>query len=454
MKPVTLALFALLILSCSDHKSPLAQGDDCCFCADSTAALCSLIPHEVPESFGNGYSGSLDSVHQPPFDEFSWQSFVALNWPADSAGKPLPGPFKDDPEALRVWESYADPVQVFTAVNPLHKSLANAVRSTHVKSFYMMSKTPMNSDGEFLEAIGYPLIDRNLNFVIYEEKINPDESAYIISNGLQTKAGIFKNAPDGIDLPAGSYDSAANQVGAIELKATWRILDSSDDVSRYYHRDAIINIAAQNSETGEAMQVKAVVGLVGLHIVHKTEMFKQSIWSTFEHVDNTPVSVQEAQNKQADHYSFYNSECLTCPPNTPPALQNGENTYKWASAPPYAAKYATGVRGEADNKTFGTQVMRVYPVYFKTEQVNMKWQKKLQGSVWANYRLVGSQWRKSEDGPPFLLTDAPNVLANTTLETYDQQNASCLSCHAVAKVRSGKDSVMTDFSFLFGHYAK
>jgi len=40
--------------------------------------LCPDIPHDILEQFGAGYS-QLAPAQQRPFDNFSWQSFVALN---------------------------------------------------------------------------------------------------------------------------------------------------------------------------------------------------------------------------------------------------------------------------------------------------------------------------------------------------------------------------------------
>lgn len=240
----------------------------------------------------------------------------------------------------------------------------------------------------------------------------------------------------------------------MEIKASWRILDPAlgDDTTRYYTRDAIIQVPKQNSATGQAFQVKAKVGLVGMHIIRKTGNFAFLIWSTFEHIDNTPDDVQAAQtNQDARRWSFYNVECLTCPVDSPPVLAASDSGhYKWNPTPPYAARYATGVPGEQGGKVFGTQVTRTYPIYYRTQQVNQLWQTKLGGTVWANYRLVGTQWTVPNDGGTSNTINVPFRLGNTTLETYIQENASCIQCHGFAGVIAGKDTISTDFSFIFG----
>jgi hypothetical protein len=63
------------------------------FCAGSANEndLCSQLPYYVTEKFQFGYTGILDSAFQPPFDVYSWQTFIALNWPADSTVIPCRG---------------------------------------------------------------------------------------------------------------------------------------------------------------------------------------------------------------------------------------------------------------------------------------------------------------------------------------------------------------------------
>jgi len=89
-------------------------------------------------------------------------------------------------------------------------------------------------------------------------------------------------------------------------------------------------------------------------------------------------------------------------------------------------------------------------VYVPTDNINKKMQKKLNNlkSVFANYRLIGSQWAISQDSPPFGLILAPDTLANTTLETYVQNSSCTMTCHKFATDAVGAPS---DFSFLLAH---
>ncbi|MET0392770.1 MAG: hypothetical protein ABW019_06495 [Chitinophagaceae bacterium] len=442
------------------------------FCNGSPADnLCPHIPYDVNESFTLGYDSFLDSLHQIPFDVFSWQTFVALNWPSDSAGNPVGNSPSDFPDAPRVWERYTDPATIFGHTNTeLLLQLGDAGRNGQ-KFFYMDSKAPVsllpnntidmsllthNKLKGFLEADGHPLIDRNLNFVLYEIKLNPVETKYIVSNKLTTVQGIYSYAatsPGGIELPAS--DSASGNPGIIEIKSSWRILVPAlgDDTSRYYCRRATVYIDSLHTRNRKSLILTNVqVGLVGMHIVRKTaKVSANQIWTTFEHIDNVPDNPQQAQqnNKQ---WSFYNAACLNCPPNTPPdTLTGDQGRYIWETTMPYAGSYAVKPPGQTPDDSFGVQAVRVYPIYKYTEMVTQLWQNKLKGTVWANYRLIGTQWQQAEISPA---PTAPNFLANTTLETYDQISASCISCHGGASVIYNNDTIRTDLSFIFPVYAK
>ncbi len=441
------------------------------FCEDKKDEFCSQLPLEVyflgslNGQFQNGYSSVLAPDIQPSFDNFSWQSFVALNWPADTSGKPLGSNFTNYKDSLRVWEHYTNASKVFNTNTKALQDLKSSRSSSKILSQTSKTSDPVQLSG-FVEADNYPLIDKNLNFVVYEVKMNPIEEKFITENNLNTKKGIYDyyKSKSSIELPVQN----SNSPGAIEIKASWRILeaDKGDDLNKYYTQNATIYVASENSVTGQSFTFNCTIGLVGLHIIRKTEEFDNWIWSTFEHIDNVPVNVQQAQTDQETNWSFYNSECLNCPVNQPPShvlprdiTKSKDTVYVWNTVAPYAEPYATTIPGEAVGKHFGTQVTRVYPIYYCTEQLNTIWQSKLTSleSVFANYKLVGTQWMVPSDGtPPAVKINAPFYLGNTTAETYMQESSSCISCHNFAGIQyvtTAKDTVhiSTDFSFTFGY---
>lgn len=461
-KFILVLLLAGAVYACTQLQQPSPSGAIYnSFCDSGGNQPCSHIPVDVDEVFGVGYDSFLDSVKQPPFDVFSWQTFIALNWPADSNGKPT-GVIGDNTDAPRVWEFYQDPAEVFGNSSQELSFHLNAAKKSGQKFFYMDSKSPhqLAPLKGFEEADGHPLIDRNLNFALYEIKMNPVEADFVTQNKLTTFAniGAYYNTQGQFQLPPS--DSATGNVGSMEIKTSWRILDPAkgDDTTRYYCRNAVIYIDTAHTVSTKPLIINAKVGMVGMHIIRTTaKLSSRAIWSTFEHIDNTPDSPQAAQMDTSTRWSFYNPDCLNCPLNNPPAFLATDNKqYRWDSTAPYALRYATGSPGQDLNRGFGTQAVRVYPIWSFTEQINNLWQTKLQGTVWANYRLIGSQWQLSELFPS---PTAPNNLANTTLETYIQASASCISCHSFASVSyvaapGDTVNIATDLSFIFPSYAK
>ena len=223
---------------------------------------------------------------------------------------------------------------------------------------------------------------------------------------------------------------------------------------------------AARSETGEALCVRARIGLLGMHIMHRTESGNGGdwIWSTFEHVNAVPVADNaldpnnilpnnilpnnilgelfaggcRADAVESRRYILFNPDCKGCATNT---ISAPGSQWKWFEDAPHARGHAT--RGE-----FGTQVVRCWKIFESTAKVNAVWHARLRGTVWSNYRLISTQWRGSPPGSRlFPNGEVPRFLTNVTLETYDQYShgGTCMGCHAKATTTAGQDA---NFSFL------
>jgi hypothetical protein len=432
--------------------------------------LCPDLPHDITEKIGMGYS-TLSAEKQRDFDNFAWQTFVALNWPADRTGAPLKKSITERPDAPRVWEFYPSPFALFSqglpgenmAVKPL--AMANGKRRVFSMLSTRTNLPDLSSDSILQAASDKPLIDRNLNFTLYDIAINQIEYDYIKNNGLNTIKGqqAFYDNHNQVSFPLGFYQDdttrTGGSAGAIEIKTAWRMLDPSqgDRLDRYYTVDATIQVDAQHSQSGRPMTIEAKLGLVGFHVIQRTKQPSPQdwIWSTFEHMDNAPLAdnardptliappiptqgTPPASVTQA--YSYFNPN-YHGPTNVPPALGSGESVYKWAPRPPFASAYA-------NPGGFGTQVVRCWQIFPATDLVNKYFQKLLKGSVWENYQLIGSQWMGGTENQPGANGNIPRYLSNTTLETYIQFSSfgSCLECHnsAATKVKG----LGANFSFL------
>src|SRR5215470_15590683 len=157
-------------------RTPLAVVDLCATAPHDQ--LCSFIPHTVIETIGGtGYS-QLSPMQQMPFDVFSWQTFVALNWPAMPDGTPLDAPINSHPDAPRVWNSYADVFEVFNVESPTglkgSPDACAALGAPDLPVLQLIAKSNIlpAMQGSILQATEQPLIDRNLNFVLYDIRMN------------------------------------------------------------------------------------------------------------------------------------------------------------------------------------------------------------------------------------------------------------------------------------------
>ena len=412
-------------------------------------SLCRTLPNYVEEVFVLGYSSTSinfvnptpkDSAEQTPLDLFSWQTFVALNWPSDESGKPTGNIMDNDLKSQRVWEHFQDPQQVFgdpQAPLSLHLSMS---KQASAKFFYMFSKSPHrlmdSASNDVTEADGFPLIDKYGNFTLYEIKMNPTEVTFVTSNKLTSYEGIYNyNNHAGFTLPYA--DSSNGGVpGFLEIKASWRIMSPADDASTFYCRTADIYIDSLHTVDKKPLVIHNVkVGMVGMHIISNTLNMNSPnlIWSSFEHINNAPDSADTAKTT---NWSYYNRACSTCEINKHVPR---ENNYIWDTVQPYAKKYTTN--------GYGTQVIRVNKIFRYTDTVNVHFRAKLKNTVWANYFLVGTQWENA-DGPPNKITAAPPSLSNTTMETFIQKN-SCIGCHQGANIIYQNDTMPTGMSFIF-----
>lgn len=433
-----------------------------------TDRLCSDLPHDVLEELDNGYS-QLSAAQQRPFDEFSWQSFVALNWPADPSGEPLSEPIGSHPRHRRVWEHYRTPVEVFGAQSGGRESdppACDGVGDREHPVLMLMAKRGHNTPppASFLETTGQPLVDRNLNFALFDVRMNAIEVDYILGNELDTKAGqeAFDARGDKVSFPTGFYADETARTGglpgAVELKATWRILlrEKRDDFTRYYHQPARVFVPGSENVSGEDICFEATLGLVAFHLIQRTSgpprQDQDWMWSTFEHIDNAPLaddpaaadtfqaSTDQCASSSTDGWSFFNPACTDCTANEPPALREGESSYLWNASPPWAARYAT-------DDQYGTQVVACREIYSETADLNALYHERLEGTVWTNYRLINTQWQGGIEDPETENGNIPRFLGNPVVETYIQGSSSCLECHAQAETATGADA---NFSFLLG----
>ncbi|MFP8967783.1 hypothetical protein ACKC9G_14465 [Pokkaliibacter sp. CJK22405] len=439
---------------------------------------------------------------------YAWQMFIGMNWPVDPAwpakkdlaGEPdrkatfsqwgVPADPSKPLNTASVWGSYKSASTIFlpdakepedwgvTTPKPascpssgtvLVPRVLSAISKSghHQKNHSTPESFTTDLGDKIMEATGGWLTDQAGNLVYFEQKVGKAEFDYIKKHKLydadqqKVVATDARQYPAGINLPTGKALNLRNppstpqhqdELGSFELKAAWRILTGNTGL---YHRYVTSSAWVYNPITDHCTE--QVVGLVGLHIIHKTERFPDFVWATFEQVDNVPDSAA-ATTTTADNtgtspqgFSFNNPDCAKtgedCTPNQARIdCQDG----KCKALYPLNAK---------------VQVTRVNPIAPSINDLNTAVQQWI-GSATANqsvfqyYQLVNVLW----DGSPNLPAHAPGSgatiplaygsfestnsipVANTTLETYAQED-SCNSCHQKATI-AGSDTLASDFSFL------
>jgi hypothetical protein len=302
---------------------------------------------------------------------------------------------------------------------------------------------------------------------LYEVRINEDEFNYVFTNTLYDaqKQRDLAASDQGLSLPdGGSGSSQYGPVGAIELKAAWLELDDRKDWPRYKTAKARVTYPGQSPKV-------VTVGLVGLHIIHKTQSAQQFVWATFEHVDNDPDVDDKPDPGRTPPYTFFNPACdpqtdhYKCVVNAVP-----DKPCKSAGQPPGCDPYDAPV-----------QVRRTTPIDDSPTNdiagLNRAVHSMIAGansdSVFRHYELVNVLWPDNsttiapKSQAPLTCGDptpppSQEIVSNTTIETYLQAgtgtgNASlpdpcnanatglagdtCLTCHVFAPVSSKKPEI-------------
>jgi hypothetical protein len=408
------------------------------------------VPTEVPP---RPDSAQTPEQSRPWFDVFSWQSFIALNWPAstDTTTRGNPQSPSDSSAFLNAangqlltWGTYKESWELFGQNNarptafdtwsaPVEPCGGNLPYGQKAFEFISKGNSLFNTAAE---SFSFPLVDQQLNYARFEVRYNRAQYDTMRGPDADSTKWLYLSRNWAGNIPFQMPASTGSSVGSIMIKAAWRPLTAQDDTTRYYHVRALVDNGG-----GRGCQ-PTLMGLVGFHIAQKVDTFPQWIWSTFEHVSNVPGpgSVPNAQGK----YSYNNG---TNNPLTPGG---------WANRP-------DSITLVPQDQRVATQVTRLNPIPTtpagaSTADINNIYQSYLKNTVWANYQLVMTQW-PSQPGQ-FTMPDSGGVYpsgagvpfpqfgaTNTTMETYfqsrgDAQSAggnSCMQCHWQAS--------KTDFSW-------
>lgn len=352
------------------------------------------------------------------FEILSWQWFVALNWPVDEKGEPMPG-IAD--EGVPTWFGWKESYEVFLpdgqkpapwGVFTPPEHFADSANHKGEKILFRTNKLAdfghPDIEDEFKQAFTSPIWDQNGNITRYEVRMNEVEFDYVVKNELYNYDGqiVFSKENGNVEFPEGNRKDE----GAIEIKVAWKVLEENDIKSRYFTTYGYV-VNEDNTYT------RKEVGMVGMHISSKTESSPQWIWTTFEHVDNLEVNLLDEVDGKPLRPSYNDPDCEICPINVLPDTIVSES-----------------------NPVVKNQIQRIIPISGATKELNASVQAMLKnaGSKLQYYQQVGTQWPTAPKVPPYTLKDTtvytlpqavtnksggnptPVYLTNMIMETYFQ----------------------------------
>lgn len=460
------ALFTLTNFSCQPQPATAPNANGATPSASPAATAAQVVIPPWPQGFPQGFPAAAVSGNiplavtlpdgnltpeqaRPYFDYFSWESFIALNWPAAAGARGTPDQpnnanvfLKAPSGAPVVWGSYKDSFDLFGQKGdqrppawdaPNTSPCPNAQSAEKTLAFITKGDTPLMQTAQ---AFSFPLVDQRGNYVYYD--IRYDQAQYNFIRGqdgdptswlyLVKNLAPKENVPKGLQMPM-STTTPSPVLGSIMVKASWRIKTDKDDPSRFY----TVNAQVYNPQTKACTQMPVL--LVGLHVAHKVSPFTEWVWSTFEQVDNVPPDPD-----------------ITPKPAPPPggySFNNGTETPKTSGGFDYKPPL------QPVPSPSPVQVTRVNPIPAtpqgaSTRDVNAYFQQLLKGTVWQYYQLVITQWPSNPGLDAFVLMENGGVYprdsgaafpvngaVNTTQETYFQTpndaagagGNSCMSCH-------------------------
>jgi len=449
----------------------------------------------------------IDNSHGA-FDEYSWQTFLALSAPGVGKRVSLTG---DNKTQWRKWSSTVDVIQCArdpqSCVCRSGNCMAYGARyypeeCTAVRGYkrYRVLDQLSKIDDSFLQAghgalSNSPLVDANGNFVRYEILVSPVAHSYVTKNQYYD-ASVLDGLTKDLKFPCGreSYTGGkptSRRSGSYIVKNAWMQLPNDargigfydpDLVKQFHTEELLVYTPAYRNKSGVATCEKRLMALVGQHIAHKTVKQPKWTWSTFEHANNAPncKGLPPAGNQDGSgpntscpasvkkDYNFYPQEC-SADGSDPDACQT-------CNATPVSNRKGCknpSVKGDTSwcldkppAKVAGTSMLcrqvKVSKYYETAHLMNNACAASLGNkSVWSNYHLIGTQWyneastscstdnkvTRSLEKPQVPVPGAGGKTVPYLANTSMESDvrSNCMGCHADAVV--GTKSVSTDFMY-------
>ncbi len=271
-------------------------------------------------------------------------------------------------------------------------------------------------------------------------QFNADLRKTYIDNGA---ANFFLSDPSTFLNPYTQLpisDNSAVTLGTMELKAAFRRLGAQEDPSKFYtapvryyveeEEDGVKKIYYVDSNNSKQPETWA---LIALHIIHKTANSPSFSYATFGHINN----ILDADGNDVEEPDGTTKAPYLTQEPFDPALEitpsqngmpqevslKGSGSVDTNSNRLYYQNINDFVIAKADGSPYKEPVnvnRRLFPIPPTITKVNAEAQALIDGTVWANYRLVNIQARAldiTRDATTIASEEPTYYLANEVVET-------------------------------------
>lgn len=279
------------------------------------------------------------------------------------------------------------------------------------------------------QASGGVLVDQNGRAVYYSSHMDPIYFAFTQKYFGPTN---YKKASPTLTYP----------VGATVLKAAWRIVAPNEKPTDAFTTTATIDLLESDGTGGVKASGKTeanvMVALVGVHVVGVIKDHPEFVWGTFEQVNNSPdlpigMAPNSTQPVSAQTFTFYKGGTAA----------NVSNQTANLTIDP-ATQVISPITNVFRQFAYGGATIQVGVPDITNANASFQGGTKEHGSlidaVFANYRLIGTTWIKSntlQPGDGNIMSEANGSidLMNSVLETFVQNPSpgtpfnNCFRCH-------------------------
>ncbi len=275
------------------------------------------------------------------------------------------------------------------------------------------------------------LVAQNNRGVYYSQHVSPQMYNQIIADNWNNAAGI-----------AGEDPSATFDVGNIEYKAAWAIVDDGFTVPNAYVTKALIpELSIQVVDGVPTFGVganpnytEAQVALVGLHVVGWVNGHTEAVWASFSPIGIAPVvkhgtKPDEPVSTTSTPFYTANTTLADCNQTNAPVQSLDVTTQQFSIATQVCQNYQSGtVKGlSPDNVKHIAEVNASAKAQIPSDNVA------------GGYFEIGAVWSSSDKPGVSKLNSTfqtelfgSNVLSNPVIETFtqtEQAQHNCFSCH-------------------------